>query len=97
MSLWFLLNINNQCIGRLDVQRQDDLDLSDPAAIADVVSTYTVRVDELDRAEVRHRYGDGAWVLVRRALNAAFPVVDATTVREIEAEMNDPDAWKDPE
>ena len=68
MSLWFALHVNDQPIGLCDIQRHEQLDLSDRGAIADVVSTYTVRIDGEERAQVRHRYGDGAWELVRRAM-----------------------------
>lgn len=54
-------------IGTLEIQRHEPLDLTDPAAIVDVVSTYTVRLDGQDRGTVRHRYGDGAWVLLAKA------------------------------
>lgn len=70
MSLWFPLHVNDQTIGFCDIKRQEYLDLSDSAAIADLVSTYTVRIDGYKRAEVRHRYGDGAWMLVLRAMEA---------------------------
>lgn len=96
MSLWFFLNVNDQRIGMCEIRRQEHLDLSDRDAIADVVSTYTVKVDDLPSVEVKHRYGDGAWPLVRRAINAAFPVFDPAEVARIEAEMNDPEAWGEP-
>lgn len=73
MALWCWLNVNDQRIGLLDIQRHESLDLTDREAVADVVSTYTVRIDGVERATVRHRYGDGAWALLRTALAAAVP------------------------
>lgn len=79
MSLWFWLNITaqtgggHQRLGLCEIRRQQHLDLTDREAIADAVSTYTVRIDGVERATVRHRYGAGAWPLARAALDAAFP------------------------
>lgn len=70
MALWFSLNVNDQCIGTCVIQRNEELDLSDPAAIADEVCTYTVSIDGTPTVLVEHRYGDGAWELARRALDA---------------------------
>lgn len=77
MALHFVLNINDQPLGVCVIQRREVLDLTDPDAIADTVSTYDVTVHEqrsnTERAAVvEHRYGDGAWALVRAGLNAAF-------------------------
>ena len=68
MSLWLNLNIGTKTIGFMEIQRQEHLDLSDKAAIADVVSTYKVTVGDQLVGEVRHRYGDGAWTLLRLAV-----------------------------
>lgn len=65
MCLWFDLRINHQVIGRLSIQRLDNLDPENPA---DSVSRYVVRLDGEKAGEVPHRYGDGAWELVRRAV-----------------------------
>jgi hypothetical protein len=69
MSLWFDLNINDQRIGDVDIQRVEPLDVSDPVAIADVVSAYTVRRNGVPIGTVHHRYGDGAWRLLVLAAN----------------------------
>lgn len=72
MSLWFTPRVNNlQPLGAFDAQRREHLDISDPVAVADVVSTYTIRIDGRMIGEVRHRYGDGAWALIRAGLDLA--------------------------
>lgn len=53
-----------------------DEHLIDPQNPAGEEHSYDVRVYDEDmfvtaRASVRHRYGDGAWVLVARAMEAA--------------------------
>jgi hypothetical protein len=70
MSAWYSVKINDQHIGMVEIQRQEPLDLSDPAAIADEVCTYTVRRDRQVVGEVKHRYGDKVWKL--NALAAAL-------------------------
>jgi hypothetical protein len=67
MALWFNLKINEQCIGGVEVQRREPLDLSDPSAIADTWSTYDVRRDGVLVGQVRHVYGHGAWKLLSLA------------------------------
>lgn len=68
MSLWFVLNVADRHIGFFDAQRISGG--TDP----DEVNTYRATV-ELNGArwsgEVSHRYGDGAFGLVRRVLEAA--------------------------
>jgi hypothetical protein len=64
MALWFDVNINSQRIGTIDIQRREPLDLTDPASIQDAVCTYVVRRDGDLVGTVRHRYGDGVWVLL---------------------------------
>lgn len=68
MSLWFVLRIGNTVIGDMEIRRQEELDISDPAAVADEVCTYKVEVDGAEIGEVHHRYGDGAWALAGRAI-----------------------------
>lgn len=75
MSLWLAPRVGlADPVGHMEIRRREYLDLSDKAAIADAVSTYEVRIDSEFRATVSHRYGDGAWVLLRKALDAAVPV-----------------------
>lgn len=71
MSVWFRLRLNAETIGIMEILRQEHLDLSNPDAIADEICTYDVEVDGVKIAEVRHRYGDGAWRLVALATEAA--------------------------
>jgi hypothetical protein len=68
MSLYFDLRIQHQIIGSMEIQRVEDLDLIDKEAIADAVSTYKVRVNDKMVGTVHHRYGDGAWVLLGKAV-----------------------------
>jgi hypothetical protein len=63
----FRLDINDTRIGVVEIRRRQRLDLTDQAAIQDVVSTYTVSRDHRKVGEVQHRYGDGAWRLVAAA------------------------------
>lgn len=67
MALWFELRINAQGIGLVQIQRREPLDLGDPSAIRDAVSTYTVMHDHVYVGTIRHRYGDGAMRLVALA------------------------------
>ncbi len=66
--LHFDLRINGNLLSRIEVQRREHLDLSDRDAIADVVSTYNVRLNGRMIGQVRHRYGDRAPTLARLAL-----------------------------
>ena len=67
MALWFNLRVNASGIGMVEIRRREQLDISDPKAIADVWSTYDVfRNDELI-GQVRHVYGHGAWKLLALA------------------------------
>lgn len=67
MTLWFNLKINSELIGHVEIRRVQPLDLSDPAAIQDVVSTYDVYRDGHRQGTVEHRYGDQAWRLLALA------------------------------
>jgi hypothetical protein len=79
MSLHFVLKVNSAPIGACVIQRRDHG--RDPDE--DTVLTYDVEVDDLqhdtsDRtATIQHRYGDGAWVLTRKALGAVLDAVPA--------------------
>jgi hypothetical protein len=67
MSLWFTLRLNTKEIGSLVVRR---ITQTDRAVLDDdEVSTYIVVRDGHEMGKVTHRYGDGAWVLVRKALD----------------------------
>lgn len=72
MSLWFDLCVNDHAIGHLAIRRLEHLDLWDPG-VMDAVSTYKVTRDGQELGTVRHRYGDGAWALVRLALALEAP------------------------
>lgn len=67
MALWFNLRAGSQPIGHVEIQRREHLDLTDPAAIADLWSTYDVRCDGRLVGQVRHCYGHGAWKLLTLA------------------------------
>ena len=64
MALWFQLKVNAELLGTVEIRRQEDLDLSDLAAIAYTWSTYDVRRDGILVGQVRHVYGHGAWHLL---------------------------------
>jgi hypothetical protein len=68
MSLWVSLQIGDLPIGNMEIQRQRALDLSDPEAIANVTSKYKVKIDGKVIGKVDHRYGDGAWILLKKAM-----------------------------
>jgi hypothetical protein len=69
MSLWMDLRVGkNAVIGRLEIIRTTGKGDLHPAP--DAVYTYRVLRDGRQVAIVAHRYGDGAWALLRKALNA---------------------------
>lgn len=82
MSLWFVLHVASKPIGLFDAQRISGG--TDP----DDVNTYQAKVElaagERWEGQVSHRYGDGAWGLVRRVLDAAADDVDVPGASEIE-------------
>jgi hypothetical protein len=67
MALHFAPLINGEPVGLVVIQRLEDRDGREPE-----VYDYRVRVDGDQRGEAtfRHRYGDGALVCIRRALQA---------------------------
>lgn len=70
MALWSRLMVNNKSIGFIEIQRNDDEPLRPQR---DTICGYTVRVrhdSKVTQAEVKHRYGDGALVLLEKALAA---------------------------
>lgn len=70
MALWFTLCDNAESLGMVEVRCREWLDLSDPAAIADVWSTYDVYRDWELVGQVRHQYGRGPWRLLMLAVAA---------------------------
>jgi hypothetical protein len=68
MTLWFDLNINNRTLGRVEITRQQPLDLTDPELdTVDAVCTYHVVIDGTPVDAIKHRYGDGAFALAEKA------------------------------
>lgn len=77
MALHFALRVNGQVIGTFYAQRRE------PVVPADGVYTYDVTVsvpagpfnlgDQVRTAVVKHRFADGAFALVLRALEALWP------------------------
>jgi hypothetical protein len=66
MSLHFDLRLGRTGLGFVEIQRltnTDEVTLPDSA-----ISTYEVRLDDRVLGQVQHRYGNGAWALVRAAL-----------------------------
>jgi hypothetical protein len=67
MSLWLDLRVGRKTVvGRLEVIRRTRT--SELMLPPDAVCTYEVLLDGRVRGEVTHRYGDGAWALLRAAL-----------------------------
>jgi hypothetical protein len=97
--LWFNLKCNADRIGTVEIQRREKLDISDPVAIRDVVSTYTVTLDDRLIGVVAHRYGDGAYRLTALATELIFC---ETTSPRIEGHKttaltyDEPTAWAVP-
>ena len=71
MSIWFTLRVGPNPIGHFEAQRVAGATGTDP----DDVNVYEATVELKDgtrwSGEVSHRYGDGAFGLVRRVLDAA--------------------------
>lgn len=81
-------------IGNLTITRRGKDYSEDP----DSVHNYIVRQDGIEIGHVRHRYGDGAWVLIYRALELVHDVktyVHAQVPDNVKpiAEV-DPERWK---
>ncbi len=75
MSLHFALKVNGHSIYHaMDITRLDHTDKPDP----DATYRYRARACTADGTNpatqydvtIEHRYGDGAWELIRKALNA---------------------------
>lgn len=68
MALWFPLMLGDVRIGTLSVQRVKG------SLRPDAIGIYKAEVvagEQCWRGQVRHRYGDGAWALVRTVIAAA--------------------------
>ncbi|MDM2398138.1 hypothetical protein PP613_03790 [Mycobacteroides abscessus] len=69
MTLHFELHVNGQSIGEgMDIKRT-----AQGQPVPDDVNTYVVQAKcdgKWHTVTVEHRYGDGPWVLVRKALTA---------------------------
>lgn len=69
MALWCVLHVNDQAIGHFEAVRIEG------GTAPDDVNTYEAKVTRLGEptwaGRVEHRYGDGAWALVRTVLAAA--------------------------
>lgn len=86
MALWFDLKVNHDRIGTVEIRRREALDIRDPAVIADVRSTYDVRVNGHLIGQVReHRYGDGAWRLLALATDLIDTAIGPQSARRSEA------------
>lgn len=71
MSLWFVLKVNDGAIGSLTIRRLRG-QLSPErhrSPFPDTIFEYSVTKDGREIGTVDHRYGDGPWRLVRRALD----------------------------
>lgn len=77
MSLHFALMVNHETIGQFDAQRIADMTMPNPGTEPDSINRYNVDLWRgLDTEKpyhhelfkVDHRYGDGAWELVRKSI-----------------------------
>lgn len=64
MSLHFDLKVNNDVIGGFVAQRQERV-----APRMDAVYHYKITLNGVYAGEISHRYGDGAFALIAKALN----------------------------
>lgn len=67
VALWTRLMVNSHPIGTIEIQRL----AGGPKPDEDSVFSYRVRIrhdGHLTQHEIEHRYGDGALVLLRKAL-----------------------------
>lgn len=74
MSLWFELHVHSNAVGRLTIRRVTNTEvhpLRGGHEHDDMVSSYLVARDGTEIGTLRHRYGDGPWVLARNALDMA--------------------------
>lgn len=74
MALHFEIKVNHKWIGEVEIRRLGSVDL-------DGIGTYEVSVvykGKLHKAVVKHRYDDGAIILIRKALL----LVEADTIRK---------------
>lgn len=76
MALHFVLKVNDYAIGSFVAQRT-----TDNGSTPDAVNSYDITIDTPDWEHddvIEHRYGDGAWVLVRKALDSMEAAVQAS-------------------
>jgi excisionase family DNA binding protein len=74
VSLWFELHVNSDAVGRLVIRRISNVGVHprrDGHEHDDMVSTYLIVRDGAEIGTLRHRYGDGPWILARNALDLA--------------------------
>lgn len=70
MALWSRLMVNNKAVGFVEILRDAE---APHRPHRDDVCAYTVRIrynGTVHEAEVKHRYGDGALVLLSKAFAA---------------------------
>lgn len=75
MSLYFHLRITptGQSLGLMAIRRIDNPDL------VKKISTYAVSIDSETVGIVRHRYSDGAWVLLHKATGHILSIKESKT------------------
>ncbi len=86
MSLHFSLRVNGRSIYHaMDITRLDHTDHPEPDAVyryrACAVTEDGVNSAHQMSVVVQHRYGDGAWELIRKALNAMAELSDPCAER----------------
>ena len=67
MALIQYFYANRTPIAMVTMRRLQEIDLSDRESAADIVSDYEVSLDTKVVGRVRHRYGDGPFVLGEKA------------------------------
>ena len=93
MALWFNLKVNTETIGWFEAQRQEEaVTGTDQVSKYDVVIALDKDSEALTELTVEHRYGDGAWVLVHKALTAYLatqqpPEIEVPASEEVTREM----------
>ena len=72
MALWFPLRVNLTQIGHFEAQRIENGPIPDGGTVDDTIHTYRVTITRTDHPsaefQLQHRYGDGAWALIAKAL-----------------------------
>jgi hypothetical protein len=70
MSLWFILHVDAESLGHVEIRRITEPKISLPGKVdPESRDTYRIWLDSKMLGEVDHRHGDGPWHLVHLAMN----------------------------